>query len=141
MILKELLETNSLIGELWVTIRTSKYKFIDEVNIGSHAHDDKVLGHNLEPRWKVIKRTINLKETGSDYWGVILKEIPKELLDKQVMSWDTDDYAFSLNNGCWRFKRLKVTILGIDEYIETTAKEEPEQLAGQMSIEDFLGGD
>lgn len=141
MTLKELLETNSSIGELWVTIRDGNHKFIDEFAIGSHIREDNVGGVNLEPRWKVIKRAINMKEIGSDYWGVIFKEIPKELLDKQVMDWDTNDWAFSINNGCWKFKRLHATILGIDEYIETTAKEEPEQLAGQMSIEDFLGGD
>jgi hypothetical protein len=29
-------------------------------------------------------------------------------------------------------------LLGVDKYIETTAKEECEQLEGQMCIEDFI---
>lgn len=141
MTLKELLETNGSIGELWVTIRDGKGFFIDEVAIGSHVREDKFANDHTAPRWKVIRKPINRKETGSDYWGVMLSVIPKELLDKQVTIWRQADYGFALNNGCWKFNTLRVDILGIDEYIEAKATEEPDQLEGQMSIEDFLGGD
>jgi hypothetical protein len=40
--------------------------------------------------------------------------------------------GFSLNNGLWKFYELQVSLLGIDEYIESTG-----QIEGQMELEQF----
>ena len=138
MKLRELLDTNGQIGEVSVTIRDANGMFIDEIHIGSHASKDTCCGQNHEPRWKVIQKPINYKEVGKDYWGVMLKVIPSELLEKEVKHWRQWN-AFSLNNGCWQFYKINVDVLGVDTYIETTATE-TDQLEGQMSLEDFIGG-
>ena len=137
MTLRELVSTCSLIGELNLDIRDEKHKLIDCVHIGTRCQPDKIGGNSQEPRWKVINKPLNTKETGSDYWGTIISNIPKSLLDKEVTSWQTWD-GFSLNNGLWRFYELQADLLGVDKYIETTAREENEQLEGQMCIEDFI---
>ena len=138
MKLKELVSTNSCIGELDVEIRDEHGHLIDKIVIGSRAREDTIKSHDGEPRWKVIRTPINTKEQDSQFWGVILKNIPKDLLNKEVTNWSMWGKAFSLNNGLWEFYELNVTLLGVDKYIETTAKEEPDQLEGQLSLEDFF---
>jgi hypothetical protein len=137
MTLRDLVSTCSLIGQLNLDIRDEQHRLIDCVHIGTRCQADKVGGNSQEPRWKVINKPLNTKENGSDYFGVIISNIPKSLLDKEVTSWQTWD-GFSLNNGLWRFYELQANLLGVDKYIETTAKEECEQLEGQMSLEDFM---
>ncbi len=134
MTLRELLETNCTIGEIDIEIRNAKRKLIDEIVIGTHARPDRVKGHSNEERWKTINKPINLREGAKEYWGVNLKMIPSELLNSTVLSWDTRGNAFTMNNGLWEFKDLHVAILGVDEYIETTASEESEQ----MELEQFF---
>ena len=139
MTLEELITTNCSIGNLYVTIRDRKYFFIDEIHIGSHVDEDKIGSSSKEPRWKCIKKPINTKETGSQYWGIILKNIPKELLSMEVHHWRIHEgFGFRLNNGCWQFCGLFVDVFGEDKFIEAICHEENDQLEGQMSIEDFL---
>jgi hypothetical protein len=141
MTLRELVSTCHNIGQLNLDIRDERGILIDCVHIGTRCQPDKYANeeHNTAPRWKVINKPVNTKETGSDYWGTIISNIPKSLLDKEVTLWQLW-HGFSLNNNCWQFYELQANLLGVDKYIETTAKEECEQLEGQMSIEDFIGG-
>lgn len=138
MTLKDLVSTNSCIGEIDTEIRDEHGHLIDKIVIGSRAREDTIKDHGGEPRWKVIRKPINTKEQDSQFWGVILKNIPKDLLNKEVANWSMWGEAFSLNNGLWKFYELNVTLLGVDRYIETTAKEESDQLEGQLTLEDFF---
>ena len=139
MTLRELVTTTHTLGEIDIEIRDKKGILIDSIQIGSRVTEDRIGGHEQEPRWKCIRKPVNLKETGKDYWGTIITAIPKKYLDSEVTFWQLWK-GFSLNNGLWQFYELHVVILGVDKYIETTVTEEPEQLQGQMSIEDFITG-
>ena len=139
MTLRELVSTCHNIGQMCLDIRDEKGFLIDCVHIGTRCQEDKYANGHTTPRWKVINKPVNTKETGSDYWGTIISNIPKSLLDKEVTLWQLWD-GFSLNNGLWRFYELQANLLGVDKYIETTAREESDQLEGQMCIEEFIEG-
>ena len=137
MTFKELIETTHNLGEIDVQVRDTRLKLLREIHIGSRVDEDRVGSHDTQPRWECVKMPINLKESGGDYWGTLLKNIPTDLLKLEVHWWDIRGKAFDLNNGQWEFKRLTVWLLGVDKFIETTATE-TEELEGQMCIEDFL---
>lgn len=135
MTLKELIETNIEIGELNIALRDgSRGHMIDWIKIGSHVDGDRVYPES--PRWKVFNRIINRIETG-DSWGVIIKEIPKELLGLKVDFWSLT-HAFRINNDLYELFSLNVDLIAEDAAVLSTATEEEPQLPGQMRIEDFI---
>jgi hypothetical protein len=127
MVLRELVTTCHNIGQIQAQIRDDKMHLIDEIHIGTRCQADR----HEEPRWKVINKPVNKKETDSEYWGTLTSNIPTSLLEKQVIQWQLWQ-GFSLNNGLWKFYELQVSLLGIDEYIESTG-----QIEGQMELEQF----
>lgn len=89
MTLRDLVSTCHNIGQLSLDIRDERGILIDCVHIGTRCQPDKYANeeHNTAPRWKAINKPVNTKETGSDYWGTIISNIPKSLLDKEVTLW------------------------------------------------------
>lgn len=135
MTLRELLETTLGLGELIIDIRNAKSTLVDSVHIGTYVREDKVLSVNLLPRWKVINKPLDWKEIGKDYWGTILKNIPKKLLDMQVTYWKIHGTAFSTNNNLNKFETLYVCVVGEDVCVIDEPKKEIE---GQMQIEGIV---
>jgi hypothetical protein len=141
MTLKDLVSTNHRICEIDADIRdysNGKALLIDSFNIGIRAYEDRALDENHEPRWKTIKKPINYKDIGKDYWGVIEKNIPKQLLDMEVYDWDLW-HGWSTNNGLNKHMRLSVDLIGKDDCILIEPTEPQGQLEGQMCIEDLIG--
>lgn len=141
MTLKDLVATSHRICEINADIRDYSNGhgiLIDSFNIGIRAYDDKVLVEHNEPRWKTIKKPINYKDLDKDYWGVITKNIPKQLLDMEVNSWDLWD-GWTTNNGLNKHMRLMVNLVGKDDCILIEASEPQKQIEGQMYIEDLIG--
>lgn len=135
MTLKELIETNIEIGEFNITLRDgARGHMIDWIKIGSHVDHDRVYPES--PRWKVINRIINRIETG-DSWGVIIKEIPRELLGLKVDFWRLTK-GFRIDNNLHLLYTLNVDLIAQDAAVLSTATEEEPQLPGQMRIEDFI---
>lgn len=141
MTLKDLVTTSHRICEIDADIRDYSNGhgiLIDSYNIGIRAYDDKVLDENNEPRWKTIKKPINYKDLDKNYWGVITKNIPKQLLDMEVNSWDLWD-GWRTNNGLNKHMRLMVNLVGKDDCILIDSTEPQKQIEGQMYINDLLG--
>lgn len=141
MTLRDLVTTGSRICEIDADIRdysNGKGLLIDSFNIGIRAYKDKALDVHHEPRWKTIKKPINYKDIGKDYWGIIEKNIPKQLLDMEVHNWDLW-HGWSTNNGLNKHMTLSVDLVGKDDCILIEPTEPQDQLEGQMCIEDLLG--
>ena len=141
MVLKDLVTSSHRICEICADVRdysNGRAYLIESFVIGLRADEDKVLNENDEPRWKAIKKPINYKDIGKDYWGVITKNIPKQLLDMKVDSWDLWD-GWTTNNGLNKHMKLVVNLVGKDDCILVEASEPQKQLEGQMCIEDWFG--
>ena len=130
MILKELLDTTWMIGELDVNVRNDRGILLDWIRIGSYVETDRIEKEN--PRWKVINKPLCFKEKGRDDCGVILGSVPKKLLAMKVTAWDMDEApAFRMNNGLWRFRTLRVHVVGEDDCV-ITIEEPKKEIEGQM---------
>lgn len=141
MLLRDLVTTCHRICEIDADIRdysNGHGRLIDSFNVGIRAYEDKILDEHHEPRWKTIKKPINYKDLGKDYWGTITKNIPKQLLDMEVHDWDLWD-GWSTNNGLNKHMRLSVDLVGMDDCIVIESTEPQAQLEGQMCIEDLIG--
>lgn len=144
MKLKDLVTTCGRICQIDADVRdysNGHGYLIDKFIVGAHAHEDRILDEHLEPRWKCIKEPINYKDIGKDYWGVITKNIPKQLLDMEVHSWDLWD-GWTTNNGLNKHMQLMVHLDGKDECIlieeKPKAIDVDDLIDGQMSIEEFV---
>ena len=130
MILKELLDTTWMIGELDINVRNDRGILLDWIRIGSYVDTDRVEKEN--PRWKVINKPLCFKKKGRDDCGVILGSVPKKLLDMKVTAWDMDEApAFRMNNGLWKFRTLCVHVVGEDDCV-ITIEEPKKEIEGQM---------
>jgi len=130
MILKELLDTTWMIGELDINVRNERGILLDWIRIGTYVDTDRVEKEN--PRWKVINKPLCFKEKGRDDCGVIIGSVPKKLLDMKVTAWDMDEApAFRMNNGLWKFRTLCVHVVGEDDCV-ITIEEPKKEIEGQM---------
>ncbi len=143
MTLKELLEVAPLnICAIEVTVR-DKGKKLDEYHISPIAQEDRhpMFNHSKgkeEPRWICIKKPINHKDIGKDYWGIFVKNIPKELINKSVTYFDVRN-GWWTNNGLNEHRRMIVDVAGTDTCILEAPKEKriknDGQIEGQMCLE------
>lgn len=148
MTLQELVETNWKICMISVDVRDYSGNgayLIQSYHIGPYEDEDRYANEEFgrEPRWITIRKPINHKDMGKDYWGVIVKNIPKKLLSLEVKHWDLWD-GWSTNNGLDKHMWLNVHVSGNDEAV-LVEENKPAigqncQIEGQMWIEDLLDG-
>lgn len=138
MTLKELLETNCEIGEIQAEIRDAEhgYHLLQEYHVGSQVTEDRFAKDGREPRWICIRKPINLVEQ-SDKWGVILANIPKDLLNMEVAHWNVW-HELHPYTGHQTLQALRIWLKGKDDAILVDSKDVCEQLDGQMSLTDYL---
>ncbi len=118
MILRELLETTGMLGELDINIRNNDGVLLDWIRIGNYVEEDRI--EKEKPRWKVINKPLCYKEKGRDHCDIIIGSVPKKLLNMKVLAWNMDEApVFKMNNGLWRFRRLRVHIVGEDDCVIT----------------------
>lgn len=136
MTLRELLETGYAVRSITADIRDYREDkggyLIDCYHIGPDEYEDMFADDTTEPRWKTICRPINTLDTGKDIYGVIIKAIPKQLLEMEVKGWEL-----------WSNKKLMVNLAGNDEavaVIEQSKESLPlNEIDGQMNITDYIG--
>ena len=145
MVLKEILETCPVICEIDATIRDTRGYRLAEYKIGPLVEEDLEYfwipnehTGKLEPRWKCIKKPINYKDAGKDYWGAILQNIPKEFLGRTVTYFDIWD-GWRTNNGLNEHRKLMCDLLGTDTCVLIDERKKQmgtsDQIPGQMSLE------
>lgn len=142
MTLQELIKTNGKICSINVDVRDYKEnsaRLIQSYHIGPYEDEDRYFT-GTDSRWITIRKPINYKDVGKDYWGVFTKNIPKNLLQLQVKWWDLWE-GWSTNNGLNKHMMLMVHVSGNGKEIimkeECPVLEKNTQLDGQMQIEDF----
>lgn len=140
MKLIELLTTNASICKLTIDVRKRDLHLIKSYHIGLYEREDRYadINHGILPRWEVIKAPINSKDMGKDYWGVIIKDIPKKLLDLEVARWDLW-YGYSSNNGLNKHMWLNVDVYGEDVALPELKKETHENIENsQLSFLEMI---
>ncbi len=145
MKLQELVETNGKICMMYIDVRDysgNGAHLIQSYHIGPYEEEDKYANEKFgsAPRWITIRKPINTKDMGKDYWGTIIKNIPKKLLGLEVKNWDLW-HGYRSNNGLHEHMWLNVDVVGNDDAIlvrvEKPITGQNCQLEGQMEITDF----
>lgn len=164
MTVKDLIELNTMITDLVITVRIGGNLLLDQLNIGCSEgvkppyptrvpKDPRYAGNFNQSNDEMYKdaayipKSINAWDDGKDYYEIKLSRIPAKWLDLEVISW-TVGRASSIgvnprryNNSSFHGERLQITALPSGESLEIKekTKDTDEELPGQMNINDFLG--
>lgn len=164
MTVKDLIELNTMITDLVITVRIGGNLLLDQLNIGCsegvkpryptrvpkdprYAGNFNQFNDEMYKDAAYIPKSINAWDDGKDYYEIKLSRIPAKWLDLEVISW-TVGRASSIgvnprryNNSSFHGERLQITALPSGESLEIKekTKDTDEELPGQMNINDFLG--
>ena len=142
MTLRELFSTSHGITRIYADVRDNG-KLIKSYHIGQYEQEDQypdLAVNGTEARWTCIRKPLDSKESGTMYFQPLVNNIPKELLDMTVHSWQLWQYRTE-NNGLTKFYWLNVWLEGKDECVATIEKEKTpkqEQIEGQTDIFNYL---
>jgi len=140
MTLEELMETNGHIARADVTVRGTKeseYQRVSEWRIGARADyyrcdraEDKTL--------HIIQKPIHCRDDGAEsyQYGQIMKNVPKELRQLEVTSWDLS-YEHPAPQGCHDFKHLRCDVRS-DEYVRLLERQTRAKQAQAKDEEDQI---
>lgn len=162
MTVKQLIELNDFITDICIEQRIGGSRLLDALYIGADEgqkppypmrvpiNSEVIEKYSTMPREMTkealyIHRNINAWDDGKDYHKLKLNTIPKEWLSLEVYRWDMgycgiNTYRRREGNGRnVNFHGQKINIVALpDGYLRPQTYEEPSELDGQMSIEDFL---
>lgn len=165
MTVKDLIERNSMITDLEITVRKNGADLYDQLNIGCSEgvkpryptrvpKEPRYVGNtNLsDPSTHIdaayIPKSINAWNDGRDYYEIKLNRIPAKWLELEVFSWSAGRASIiSTNprryqNNSFHGEYLRITALPSGESLEIKeklSKDTDEEFPGQMNIIDFLG--
>ncbi len=167
MTVRELIEQNSMIVDVRITVRDHG-KLIDELNIGISGgikppYPTRVpkkpeyalnLGRSDDHYFRdatYINKSINSWDDGQDYWQVKVNRIPEKWLDLPVWSWEcleaftvprTRRRNFESNFPNVNFHGQRVSIIAeTSDYVPEEPKkmkEVSDNLEGQIRLEEWL---
>lgn len=164
MTVKDLIERNSMITDLEITVRKNGADLYDQLNIGCaegvkpryptrvpkgprYVGNTNLSDPSTHKDAAYISKSINAWDDGKDYYEIKLNRIPAKWLELEVFSWSVGR-ASSIgvnprrhNNNNFHGERLRITALPSGESLEIKekTKDTDEELPGQMNIIDFLG--
>lgn len=163
MTVKDLIELNSMITDLEITVRQNGGLLLDQLNIGcsegvkppyptrvpKDARFAKNIGRADEKTFKdatYIPKSINTWDDGKDYYQLLTNRVPAKWLNLEVHSWEvwkassvgtTSPRRYQNNN--FYGQLMKIVALPSGEKLEIKEPEKTEaELPGQMNIIDFL---
>lgn len=136
MLVRELIELNSLIGDITVTIRDGNGKEkIKAFHIGAGAGIPPIY-HDKNDVYKEIE--INAWDTGKEYYKLLMNKLPKQILDLQVFEYNiVTSYRRFVASTQHSLQHIYIAVRQ-GEKDKTPDIEGKEQLKGQMNIEDFI---
>ncbi len=167
MKVKDLIELNSMITDLEITVRKDGNLLLDQLNLGpsegvkppypTRAPKEERFAGSLNQHndgfYKdaaYIPKSINAWDDGKDYYEIKVNRIPAKWLELEVFSWE----CWTASKVCTTSPRrgrtsnfdgqlMKIVALPSGEKLDVKEKQEEKAeptLPGQMSIEDFLEG-
>lgn len=164
MTVRELIELNSYITDLEITVRLNGTRMLDQLNIGLHEgikpryptrvpiseeyiDNFAVLDREHHKDAAYVDKSINSWDDGKDYWQTKVNRIPKKWLDLEVVSWDSHPASTVgvSRRSCeghpninFHGERLRVNVLPSGEKLDIPEeKPKNDQIEGQMSIEEW----
>ena len=166
MKVRELIELNQMITDVQITVRKGGTALLDQLNIGSAEgekppyplmvpKEERYIGNmSIETKREAhyINKSINAWDDGKDYWQVKVNRIPKQWLDLEVYSWGVSPASTvcyssprrrngNMKNVNFHGQRIDITAIPSGECLEVKevkqTEPEPDQVDGQMSIEDW----
>lgn len=167
MRVKELIELNAMITDLEITVRKDGSLMWDQLNIGCsegvkppyptrvpkeprYAGNINISDDKLYRDAVYLPKSINSWDDGKDYYQILTGRIPAKWLELEVYSWEvwkasgvgtTNPRRY--HNNSFHGQLMKIVALPSGENLEVR-QSQPEargdDLPGQMSITDFLGG-
>ena len=165
MKVKDLIELNSMITDLAITVRKDGGLLLDQLNIGCGEGvippyptrvpiKEEYAGslNQFTDKFKdaaYIPKSINSWDDGKDYYEIKVNRIPAKWLELEVYSWEVwkalsvataNPRRYRNNNFCGQL--LRIVALPSGEKLEIKEHKETEKqevgLPGQMSIEDYM---
>lgn len=166
MKVKDLIELNSMITDLEITVRKDGGLLLDQLNIGCGEgvkppyptrvpKEERFAGslnqHNdgFYKDAAYIPKSINAWDDGKDYYEIKVNRIPAKWLELEVYSWEvwkassvTTANPRRYRNNNFHGQLIKIVALPSGEKLEIKEHKEAEkqeaELPGQMSIEDYM---
>lgn len=162
MKVKDLIELNSMITDLEITVRKDGGLLLDQLNIGPSEgvkppyptrvpKEERFAGslnqHNdgFYKDAAYIPKSINAWDDGKDYYEIKVNRIPAKWLDLEVYSWEVWKASTVATTSPKRGRTanfqgqlMKIVALPNGEKLEVKQEEKTEELPGQMNITDFL---
>lgn len=159
---KDLIELNSMITDLEITVRKDGNLLLDQLNIGPSEgvkppyptrvpKEERFAGSlnqyndGFYKDAAYIPKSINAWDDGKDYYEIKLNRIPAKWLVLEVYSWEvwkassvatTSPRRYHNNN--FQGQLMKIVALPSGVKLEVKQEEKTEELPGQMNITDFL---
>lgn len=167
MKVKELIELNSMITDLEITVRKNGNLLLDQLNLGPSEgvkppyptrvpKEERFAGSlnqyndGFYKDAAYIPKSINSWDDGKDYYEIKVNRIPAKWLELEVYSWEVWNASKVATTSPRRGRTsnfggqlMKIVALPSGEKLEVKEKQEEKAettLPGQMSIEDFLEG-
>ena len=165
MKVKDLIELNSMITDLEITVRKNGNLLLDQLNLGPSEGvkppyptrvpiKEEYAGslNRFTDKYKdaaYIPKSINSWDDGKDYYEIKVNRIPAKWLELEVYSWEVwkasgiataNPRRYGNINFCGQL--LRIVALPSGEKMEINEHKEAEKqevgLPGQMSIEDYM---
>ncbi|WP_302153467.1 hypothetical protein [Eubacterium ventriosum] len=136
MTIRDMLETNSFIGDLKIVFRENK-RLLKKMIIISPNADTSIKDITTRPyEIKLIKKKINRADIYDDEkYDTLVKKIPKELLELEVYDWNM---RRAYRRGGWNLESMKELEVWINIANDVPAVNEDEQIEGQQQLS--IGG-
>lgn len=164
MKVKDLIELNSMITDLEITVRKDGGLLLDQLNLGpsegvkppyptrvptKEEYAGSLAQHTDKYKDAAyIPKSINAWDDGKDYYEIKLNRIPAKWLDLEVYSWEVWKASTVATTSPKRGRStnfqgqlMKIVALPNGEKLEVKQEEKTEELPGQMNITDFLEGE
>lgn len=158
MTVKELIELNQMILDIVIEVRQDGGTLLDKISIGNEVGDKppyptrvpcKPEYANSNNRYvdgfykdsTYIKKSINTREDGKEYWQTKWKCVPAKYLDLEVYSWSVWPAYRGIQNDKYREgERINITALPSGEkfFRPEPQKQPPEVDENQMTIEQWF---
>lgn len=163
MTVKELIEINQMILDVVIEVRKDGGLLLDQISIGNDAgvkppYPTRVptkpeyapsLNKYVDGFYKdaaYIKKSINSREDGKDYWETKWSRIPSKYLELEVYSWAARPAYRGIYNDKYREgEKVIITALPNGQHITRPEKQEkaekPQEIdKNQITIDEWLGG-
>ena len=163
MTVKELIECNQMIIDIVITVRKDGSLLLDQISIGNdvgnkppypmrvpikpeYAGSPNRFNENYFKDAAYIRKSINAREDGKEYWETKWKRIPAKYLDLEVYDWDVSSaYRGIWDNNFREGEKIHITALPSGEKPAPVEKpvihnQEPTVDDMQITIDEYLKG-